>query len=107
MGRYPEIWIENTESRGKHVAMNTKVFVLRENENGEEEKIDISTIVRAVDVRLHVGEVVTAKLDCFITGFSGRAEIEGLFLKEIKPRSRWRRLVDATSFGSKGWREYA
>lgn len=105
----PEIWIENTEARGKNVALHTKVYLLRWDDHGNEEKIDISSLVRAADVRLHIGEVVTAKLDVYITGFESRASLETLLIKELDvPRKGWRRrLREVTTFGSGGQREYA
>jgi hypothetical protein len=100
---YPQIVIEN-RAEGKQIAQarNTRVFVLREDAEGNEERIDISNLVRACDARLHVGEVVTAKLEVFITGIETRAEVESLLLTTFKPRRRslWRRWRQITTLGS-------
>jgi hypothetical protein len=99
------------QSTGKQIAMskNTQVFVVREDEDGTVEEIDISMVVRAVDAHLHVGEIVTARLDCFLTGIETRAEIESLIVRDLRPRkpSIWRRFRDVTTFGSReGVTEY-
>jgi hypothetical protein len=109
----PEIWIEHTEAKGKQIAgLHTKIYLLREDDAGHEERIDISSSVRAVDVQLHAGEPITAKLECFITGIAGRANVETLILNELKrPMKRWWRRdrdahIEVTSLGSQGWKQY-
>lgn len=102
----PEIFIETSELMGS----TTVVYLVRFNEDGEEEKIDISICCRAVEFKTEVGEVNTAKLEVFVTGSKLRAEIEGVVLEELKPPRRgWRsRLVDATTFsqdGSRWWQK--
>jgi len=99
------------EARGKQIALghNTTVFVIVEHEDGELDELDISTVVRAADVRLHLGEPVTAKLEVFVTGLEARAAIEEILLRELKPRrGLWRRLRDVSTFGRRdGAAEYA
>jgi len=97
------LFIENTATRGKVIAgAYTQVYLLREDEDGNEERIDISSLVRGADVRLHVGEPVTARLDCFITGLAARTEAEEILLTTFKPRKRslWRKFRDVTTLGN-------
>jgi hypothetical protein len=91
------LYIEQGGEAAKKIAgRDTYIYVVDDEGN----KTDISGMVRGVDVRLHVGEVVTAKLDVFVTGFEGEAELEDLFLKEIRPRNWWRRKWrDVTTLG--------
>ena len=92
-----ELYIEQGgDGRKKIAGYDTFVYVVDDDGN----KTDISNMVRNADVRLHIGEVVTAKLEVFVTGFKGNAELEELMLKEIKPRRWWtRKWRDVTSFG--------
>ena len=93
------------QAAGKQIALaqNTQVFVVRRDEEGNEDEIDISNFVRAADARLHVGEVVTAKLEVFLTGIETRATLEEVVVRDLRPRklSLWRRFRDATTFGSR------
>lgn len=109
----PRIYIENVGAAAKVVAGHeTRVFLVVDGEPDEEgtvaeERIDISSLCRAADVRLHVGEAVTAKLEVFVTGIETRAELEDLLLRHVKPRRRWkRRLADITTLGSRLYSEY-
>ena len=98
--------IENlVESGSEGIAgYNTRVIAIRE--DGQE--FDISPMVRAADVRLHVGEPVTATLECFVTEVETRAELEAAFIRELKPKKIpfFRRVRDISGFGSQLWKEY-
>ena len=108
--RAARLYVEHLPQGPKSIAGSaTRVYLRLENEDGSPgEKVDISSLVRAADVRLHNGEVATVNLECFITGLEGRVHLEKLLLKEIKPRRGgwWRRIIDVSTFNAGGWKEY-
>lgn len=88
------------EQHGK-VATNTKIFFV----DGDTET-DISSCVTGVDLRMQVGEVVTAT----ITGIVGRALVKDVLSEQVlvdlqraqRSRVPWlRRLRDVTRFGAR------
>ena len=83
-----KLYIEHGNSSPKSLAgFDTYVYVV----DDDGRKTDISTMVRAADVRLHMGSVVTANLEVFVTGIKSRADLEKLIVREIKSRKRWQR----------------
>lgn len=105
----PELYIEDV-GVGKRVALNTKVYVIHRADDGTETgRTDISMLVRAIDMNIKVGNVLTCNLECFLTSVNATATLDTLTLTEFKPKRRpWRtRLRDATTFGSRlNIREY-
>ncbi len=105
----PRLLIEDKGS-GKHLAQNTLVYVLTEDEDGNEVKTEISSLVRRVTCDIKVGEPLTAKLEVYIAGFKTRAQAEEILADYIGKPSFWRRLrrrfTDVTTFNPTGVREY-
>lgn len=102
----PELWIEDV-GQGKRVAVNTRVEIIpRDREGVERDRFDISSLVRSCNVTFNIGDVITADLSVFVTGF--RAEVGLLRLLEIRkpeqPKAWKRRLRDVTTFGSRARR---
>lgn len=105
--RTPEILIEDVEGSGKRLAMNTKVWLLRYDEQENEERIDISSLVRGVSMDIRVGEPLTARLDLFLGGMAARTEVEAAVIEQFQPRKRrwyhrWfhRDPIQVTHFGA-------
>lgn len=109
----PRILIEDYGS-GKHIVHNTHIWVLFEDENGEEQRVEISNLTRRVSVDMKIGEPLTAKLEVFITGFKTRAQAEEILSVYLPGKSRWRsmwrrlrrRYTDVTTFNPTGVREF-
>lgn len=101
-----KIRVEHLPEGGSKFIAGSHVRVIAIRDDGEE--FDISNMVRAVDVRMHVGEIVTASMDVFVTEVETRAEIENLMVRDFRPRklSLWKRLRDVTTFNHFGVREY-
>ena len=111
MKKTRQVWIRN-DGKGKVIAGHeTQVHLLVEDADGTEEWVDLSAFVRAADIRLHVGDVVTARLEVFVTGIDSRAHIERVAVKELGIPPKWRRMLrrrlrEITTFG-RSHREYA
>ncbi|HET6638592.1 MAG TPA: hypothetical protein VFH82_07420 [Gemmatimonadota bacterium] len=103
----PRLYIKD-EGSGKHLATNTHVYLVVEDDEGNESEVDISNLVRRVSTDIRIGEPLTATLECFIAGFESRAQAETILLKHI-PRRRWwhRRLRDVSTFNVRGVKEAA
>ena len=104
----PELWIVN-DAVGKNIARDTRVYVRLRDDAGEvKDEIEISNLVRAADVRMHLGEAVTAKLEIFLTGVETRADVEQILVREFAPRLPWwrKKLRDVSGFTRSGAREY-
>jgi hypothetical protein len=104
----PRIRIVDNGS-GKHVAMNTHVYVITEDDEGNEQELEISQLVRGVDIDIKVGDALTAKLDVFVSGIETRAQVEEILATYLSRRSWWKRLrrrrTDITTFSPTGVRE--
>ena len=100
--------IRFTPGLGKYAAIDVKVEHVKELEDGSEHVTDISPYVRAADIRLHVGEVATAKLEVFVSNVQVDAAVSEIATIRVDRGSWWRRKKDliVTCFDPTGAKHY-
>lgn len=111
MSKTPRILIEDYGS-GKHVVTNTHVWIISEDDEGNEQRTEISNLVRRVNVDMKVGDPLIATLEVFVAGFQSRAQASEILAVYLRPLPWWKRLwrrrqvVDITTYNPTGVKEF-
>jgi hypothetical protein len=83
------------ESRGD-IAMDDRIFYITD--TGEE--VDISNCITGYEISGEVGEARRATLNVILVQGHVTAELKEIVARHVKPKRRWRRLIDVTRIGS-------